>query len=210
MGAFVLGVDPANEGGAALRDPSGRRAVTAWSWERHEPAKGISVWELWRDDQQPRDMPSLHSIGAEIARTCEALGAPWHLCAERLFARPGLALHGVVSLAEATGELLGPLREGAATVTRVLASQWRPMVLGCDAYEASGVAERILWRRLAEYRPPLLLGLEGWLEVEQRVEKGKAVTHPRWPHVLEAGAIAKFGWLQQQGPAQMALVGGRR
>lgn len=206
LSAPVLGVDPGHEGAAVLLAADGRRALTALSWRRLE-RKGGAVYEVSRLAVADDVLPSLHAVGvAIVARAREVLQyepAPsssdprlYRLAVEGLFARPGLELHGVVSLAEATGELLGALRGLALETLRPKASTWRPAVLGLPANGASVDAELAAWRALAVGRPPLLEGLDVWLARTTITHRSVRREHPAWPHVVEAACIARWGWAQ--------------
>lgn len=204
--APVLGVDPGHTGAAVLLAADGRRALLARAWTRRE-RKGSDVYEIYRCTESERVVPSLHAVGALIVT--DALRAleyvptlhldnpcAYRLAVEGLFARPGLELHGVVSLAEATGELMGPLRGLALETLRPKASTWRPAVLGLPANGPSVDAELAAWRALACGRPPLVEGLDVWLARTTITHRSVRREHPAWPHVVEAACIARWGWTQ--------------
>lgn len=201
----TLGVDPGLDGGAVLLGPDGRRVIDVWAWQQIGESK--TRWNYWRGELGPWELPSLFEIGADIARICEGTGHPWQVYGEGLFAWQG-RLEVVVPLAEATGELLGPLRVSAAQVVRPLARDWRPVVLGGHAYQSSDLAEENAWHRCAVGRPRLVEGLERgpWLERKTVKRKGHEIEVPAWPHVLEAACLARFGWLEAQGPLRPALL----
>ena len=65
---------------------------------------------------------------------------------------------------------------------RVVASAWRPLILGLPASVSSDVAEQTAIRVLSGRRP-LISGL------------GELAKNP---HVAEAAMIARFGWVKQR------------
>ena len=168
----ILGIDPgASAGGAVLLDASGELALAHLSWRRRQRDKR-QVWEVRSSGMWHRDVivPDLHRVGLMIA-TLVPMSA--RLVVEDLFGR-GSTLK---ILAEACGEVKGPLRRiQVGPELRVLASVWRPLVLGCSSRTRADAAEAlaVAWARST------IKGLE-------RVDNG---------HVAEAAAIARWGWLQ--------------
>lgn len=126
MSDAMLGVDPGLTGGAVL--VRGSRApvevLGAWYWRPSVAGWRVTDWAglEWQS-------PALHDVAVMIAGACDALTDGWRSCVEGLFVPRQRGPHGVLALAEATGELLGPLR-GLECVARPLASEWRPRVLG--------------------------------------------------------------------------------
>lgn len=192
MTAPALGIDPGREGGSGLLDSDGRTALATWSWS--PSGEGYLVWR-WRADA-PRTSPSLWrarlcGVGALIAADVrEVLGeAPeLVLCAEGLFVHPK-RVHGVIELAEATGELLGPIRELTdAEPLRPRAAVWRPEILGIapntPADRAEAVAVHAVRLGLVRGLPELVDG-----------------------HVAEGLCMARWGWVQARQGAQLELVG---
>lgn len=199
MNAHFLGIDPGAEDGAAvLLEPDGRTVAELWAWHRLTRTYRVHIQLPGTLGVSVTEVPSLHAIASRrIGPAVESL--PYHLVVEELFVWTGHDC-GFDTLAEATGEIYGPLRDGALTFQRVLARKWRAAVLQRGWGRTSAEAERAAWQVCAHG----MTGLEGWL---QRNGDG----HPRWAHVLEAACLARWGWVQQQGPAQMALVAaGRR
>lgn len=209
MGELVslctLGLDPGLDGGAVLLGPDGRTTLHVWAWEQIGQSK--SHWSLWRDDEAALELSSLHEVGSLIATACRRKDLPWQVYGEGLFAWVG-RLEVVVELAQAAGELIGPLRPWAARVERPLARDWRKVVLGGSAYQSSDLAEERAWQRCAVGRPRLVEGLDRgpWLDRKKVKRKGHEIEVPAWPHVLEAACMARYGWLATQGPVQPALL----
>lgn len=206
--AYTLGIDPGQTGAAVLLDPGGRRAVAVWSWT-HRPRKGGDRFEVHQQLPEPfglrqLELLSLFEVSYGLIRAAlQPLGAPdlpYHLVCEGLFVWPGHDC-GFDTLAEATGEVLGPLRDAALSLDRPLARRWRSVVLPRGWGRTSEEAERAA---LTVCRGAIG-GLEGWLETEQ---DGDGRVRPRWPHVVEAGCLARFGHVTRA-PAQMALAMGR-
>lgn len=194
----VLGVDPGATGGAVLLDRTGTRALAAWRWR---PSRSRKTSDLYlqtvvggqllegtsRADGIER-VSGQHEVGQALARV--ALLEPYLLCLEGLFVpRPRQGqptgkhlgqVRSVLTLAESTGELAGPLRQGATKVLRPTAAQWRHAVLGLHTRTSSDHAEEVALRAMRG-RPPLVADL------------GELVGDP---HVAEAACIARWGWLQ--------------
>lgn len=157
----VLGLDPGLDGGAALR-VSGV-VVGTWAWTR--VARGVRL----RGPSGEVTLPSLHAVGEAIAAE---VGSVDRLVAEGLYysTRPGgrrIPVEDVLRLAEAAGEVLGPLRAIAPVVLRPLQAEWSS-VLGTTGLRED-VAERAAMERAR---------IEGWL--------------PRWT-AKEQGAVAEAG-----------------
>lgn len=156
----ILGVDPGLDGACALRDGTEIEWVAAWT----RVAAGI---RLRTSGDRETVFGSIHALSRYVGTWV----APVDLVVvEGLFAPPRWSKRcsgdDFRKLAEATGEMVGPLR-GPAAVLRPTAKEWRD-VIGCsNADEAT--AERIaidVARR------------EGWL--------------PRWT-AKEQGAVAEAG-----------------
>lgn len=194
---LTMAIDPGHDGAAVLLDGSGRRAVGAWGWHRREPAAGIFVWDVvpfglyhpgW-----DRPMPSLHAIGVVLADACLELAAPFHLVVEGLFVPKDREPEGALTLAEEAALVYGPLFDGAATLSRPLASTWRASVLrprwGRSSKEAEAAAR------------------QGCIERGIAPSLGSLLDNP---HVCEAAMMAVWGHADRRSPAQQALAMGRR
>ena len=205
MSSPVLGVDGAHDGGAVLLDEAGRRGE-AWGWKRRERKSGtIYVLRMSYRCQGERavDLASLHEVSLEIVRrlppSCgivvEDLFVP-HPSQEDLETREALArylgrVRSTQTLAEAVGEIVGPLRSHArGEIARVEASAWRKVVLGSGSLSSSR-SEELAIERLTRVRPPLVDGL-GVLAQD--------------PHVAEAACISRWGWLLSN-PSQQRMLG---
>lgn len=200
----VLGIDPGKvEGGAVLLASDGKTALAAWHWiERRRKAGNVYVVrEQWGDDFDSCDVSTLHHIGEGLRRITTSESGAFDLVVEALFVPrlPGSALAGRMSraevqtfmgkarrvhaLAEAAALVYGPcLAYASGPPLRVLASAWRPLILGLPASVSSDVAEQTAIRVLSGRRP-LISGL------------GELASNP---HVAEAAMIARFGWVKQR------------
>lgn len=197
----ILGVDPGADGGAVLLDPTGRRAVVAWSW-RQRKRRGAVVYVLevvegGASAAAPTPRDTVHGVARTLQRAAKA--QPYALSLEGLFVpRPpnglvcrrgekrteaflGRSRH-VITLAETTGQLLGPLASHAEAVWRPTAAVWRTDILGLPRNISSDAAERVAVAAM-EGLIPMVADL-GELSCD--------------PHVAEAAAIARWGWVQQQ------------
>lgn len=132
----AVGLDPGrHSGGAALLVGEVVERWWAWTWltarggryrVRTGDAGGLAEAEV----------PSLHVLAQGIARS-----GPWDvLVVEGLYTprrrKRAVNPQSIVPLAEAAGEVLGPLRQGAGRIERPLASVWRRDVLGLAAADA--------------------------------------------------------------------------
>lgn len=157
----VLGVDPGLDGGLCLRD--GDEVVWCGAWTRVVGAIRLRS----SSDATERRFGSLCVLGAYVASWVRPVDI---VVVEGLFAPPRWSKRAsgadFAKLAEATGEILGPLRE-LGPVVRPLAREWRDSIGAAklDADRAEDVAIGIARRG-------------GWL--------------PRWA-VAEQGAVAEAG-----------------
>ena len=207
MSAPVLGVDPGHSGAAVLL--VGSRVAAALAWRRLERKSG-DVYATTSLDGDEQAEPSIHGValrilselaGARVATRAERiaydLSAPWyHLVVEGLFAWKS-QLHGIVELAQDTGEVMGPLRSAAISVERPQAVTWRAAVLPRGWGKTSEEAERAALTVCRTLHPSLGVFLEATPD-----EKGRLV--PTWPHVCEATCMARWGLAQQR----LARAGG--
>lgn len=197
MTAYVLGVDPGHGAGAAvLLAPDGRSVEGVWAWaylDRKVPVYDVREHRPEMAAPTRYEAASLHRL-ASAAIAPVARDVPHHLVVEGLFVWEGHDC-GFDTLAEATGEIMGPLRDDALSLERPLARSWRPVVLprgwGRTSAEAERAAHTVCRATMA--------GLEPWLGVD---DDGQ----PLWPHVCEAALMARWGWVQARGAAQQALV----
>lgn len=139
----ILAVDPGQSGGAVLYLDG---AVLAWwAWTRL-PRKGERVVRVRASSAKATEHRHLCLVGERIAfaarsvagapapATADWLGAAslaaYHLVVEGLFvprANGKVSVQGQLALAEACGELVGPLRYFAAgPESRPQAREWRP------------------------------------------------------------------------------------
>lgn len=167
MSIVHLGIDPGHDGAAVILDEAGRRCLAVWSWHRLR-RKGRDVYATWSTDEGNTTEKSLGEIGMWIA---SGMAGHHTLTVEGLYGR-------AIALAEACGEVMGPLVASALNDVREgryrpRAQVWRKAVLGSAPSKA---AAKELARRLA---PRLIEGIpDDLLEVE---------------HVVEAACIARYG-----------------
>ena len=116
----VLGIDPGNEGGAALVVDG---VLTDWCCWRARKGGGFSVW---RANQPTARAPHFAGIVSEHLRWM----VPGLVAVERLHLQRGRS--GILVLAEGTGELIGALRYYSPTVEIVRPSpdQWARSIGG--------------------------------------------------------------------------------
>lgn len=192
----VLGVDPGHDGAAVLLSGTAARHLASISWKRLE-RKGPDVYRITYDDGEEQEVDRLHHVGLAMLERAGQLTAVvgsggWQLVVEGLFARPGVALHGVCSLAEAAGEIMGVLAQlspQGREIWRPKASTWRSEVLLKGWGKTSEEAELAA---LTATNGLLLPSL--WREIKFNARR---LPQPVWPHVLEAACIARWGWNQQ-------------
>lgn len=193
----VLGVDPGHDGAAVLLSGTAARHLASISWKRLE-RKGGDVYRVTFDDGgEDQEVERLHHVGLAMLERCgqhtAIVGAGgYQLVVEGLFAKPGVALHGICSLAEATGEIMGVLAQLSAPgreIWRPKASTWRSEVLPKGWGRTSEEAERAA---LTATNGLLLPSM--WRETKTNSQR---LPVPVWPHVLEAACLARWGWNQQ-------------
>jgi hypothetical protein len=116
----VLGIDPGNEGGAALVVDG---VLTDWCCWRARKGAGFAVW---RSNGEKTQAPHFAAIVSEHLRWL----VPAVVAVERLHLQRGRS--GILTLAEGTGELIGALRYYSPTVQIVRPSpdQWARLVGG--------------------------------------------------------------------------------
>lgn len=141
---MILGIDPGLEGGAVLVEPGTAPLVVrgAWHWRPHRGAyvlRGVTPQDGVR-------LASLHDVGVAIARDCADVAPDgWRVLLEGLFLHDTSRAARILTLAEAAGEVLGPLRS-RGVIERPNAARWRGKVLrlkgGTDADVAEAYAVR--------------------------------------------------------------------
>jgi hypothetical protein len=197
----VLGVDPGStSGGAALLSPCGARLTgwLAWTWlkagggrYRLTGAGGAGAARL----PGHHEVPHLHAVGALLAE----LG-PYRLVLEGLFLAHGSSVaakgkrKSLLPLAEAAGEILGPLRTRAVgpPLRPNAQREWRPRVLGLphDAGDKEAEERAVTWaRRNLEWVAPL---------------PRHGLSYAEEGAVCEAACMAVLGWREAQEPARAA------
>lgn len=204
MTAPVIGIDPGYHDGAAVALDGRGRLLAALSWHRLERAGG-AVYRTTRLGGDEEEDDSLYEVGHRFRGEIIAvlgkrpdiapalaydLSAPWYrLVVEGLFAW-AKQLNGLVELAEATGEVMGPLRNGAiGEVPRPKAATWRASVLPKRWGRSSEEAERAALLVCRTLYPSLGAFLNATPDGDGRLV-------PTWPHVCEAACIARWGWAQ--------------
>ena len=197
----TLAIDPGLDGGAVLLSEDGQTAIAAYGWRKADA--GFTLRNANGLRMRAKD---LHDV-AEIIST-DTHGA-YLLVVEGLFVpraprpRPGQhwttrdrykaeqrysgRLAHLLTLAEVTGQLQGPLMGAAHRVERPLASTWRPDVLELPPNASSVASEqRAIWAMNVR-KPALVKGLDALAKD---------------PHVCEAACMAVYGHrLQAKGAA---------
>ena len=205
----VLGIDPGHDGGAVLLASDGCRSLAAWSWQRRKRKSG-DVYLLTPTSGREWEVGSLHYLASHISGACstaidyEAARVSdreeiYDLAVEGLFVWPGRT-GGIIELAEAVGEIIGPLRPRALSLSRCAPSEWRSAILPRGWGRSSDEAERAARQVAAS----TVRGLGPFVEYEIDGD-GREV--PIWPHVCEAVCIARWGWVTARGAAQQSMVG---
>ncbi len=117
-GATSVGVDPGlTNGGAvalAMSKKAPHKVLGAWAWCRRERVAG-TVWVVTTHTGEVSEVSSLHDVGAMVA---EAVQGPYTLTLEGLYLDAMKKASRIMSLAEAAGEVVGPLRAGSAGEVR--------------------------------------------------------------------------------------------
>lgn len=162
----VQGIDP-GQTGALVELVDGKRACRAIYWR---PRKGGDyLVDTIDQDGVSKKQPvrCLHSA-AYHARSMSREEA----------AKFSGRCKSVIPLAEARGEVSGPLKASAIYIVEPLASAWRPAVLNLPANASSEVSIATI-RALMRGRRPMFTGLGHLADV---------------PHVLEACCIARYAY----------------
>lgn len=211
----MLGVDGGHDGAAVLLASGSISVLAALSWQRLARKSGdVYLCTSLSGDEQTE--PSIHGVAQRIL--CELAGvrrrpgppcgggldlsAPWYrLAVEGLFVWPGRT-GGIIELAEAVGELIGPLRYGALTVSRAAPSEWRSAVLPKRWGRSSVEAERAALIVCRALQPELGAFLDATPDAEGRLV-------PTWPHVVEAACIARWGLATARTADQQDLIAQR-
>jgi hypothetical protein len=166
----VLGVDPGREGAAVLVAPgvAPLRALGAWWWR---PVRG--GYEVASLGGAFGRVEALHDVGLAVAAKVRQLAPDgWRVVLEGLYVASLDRAPSVLTLAEAAGEVLGPLR-GVGPVLRPVAAAWRAKVLRLGRVGAARAEAYAI-----EAVPGIVAGLG---------ELGRV------GHVAEAGCMAYYG-----------------
>lgn len=137
---LLLGVDPGACGAAALVEWPSRRLVRWWVWTTLERRGGEAVRLTTHPAfLYPLDVRGMPGVAGEILDDLAGLEGPGLvLSVEGLFSCGQLC----IPLAEATGELIGPLRSlTTQPIRRPLSREWRPRILGIPATTKKEPAE---------------------------------------------------------------------
>jgi len=169
----ILSIDPGKSGAACLMHRG--KVAGAWAWRPYALKKNTRQWYITDVHGEEMIACSLHEVGDLIACWAFDLGFnDWTLVVEGLFCR---GVKSAMTLAESTALVYGPMTVYASnerSPVRVLASTWRPAVLGCAGGASSDEAERLAMALCAARWPEL----------------GELLANP---HCCEAVAI---GWWQ--------------
>ena len=185
----VLGVDPGSKAaGVVLLAPDGRQILGAWSLVHRKRKR--PVWAMRAsspDGLYETERRTLHECAWLIWQFAARRGF-YHLAIEGLFVPRKVRTsrgkviptdpQSVLPLAEAAGELRGPLSISprVGTILRPPASEWRPGVLGIPPRTGADQAEQIA----VGYAATAFDGLAPFLD------------RPHGGHVAEAAWIALY------------------
>lgn len=203
---IVLAIDPGLEGGAVLLPARGRQALAAWHWQR--VARGFRVTTRARELTAEATVQTLHHVSHRLWGEVKQARRPFALVVEGLYQPPPpagqptaeeLKAYGgqcvrVMTLAEATAKLYGPLEPRAERLYRPRAAQWRPPVLRCSPATPGTEAKRFA----VEMMTALLPAIEGLGELAHV------------SHVAEAGCMALWGAAELRHDNAPQGVGGVR
>lgn len=104
-------------------DVAPHRVVTAWLWSRQDAGHYVATSPSGGRCPVPR----LHDVGEMIATL--AADTPWDaVCMEALYVASTKTAPSILRLAEAAGEILGPVARACAVI-RVPSATWRGKVL---------------------------------------------------------------------------------
>ncbi len=190
----TLAIDPGATGGAVYLDADGRTVLGAWHWVRRKRKAG-TVYVL-RSVVVGHELPVVgyEHLGSVGLAMFDATAGTWPvlLVCEGLFLpRPPAGAtkavmdrhmgqcRSVLTLAESAALVYGPNLTNASELLRPTAATWRPAVLGLPANASSDLAERMA----IQLAGATMTGLG---------ELGSD------PHVAEAAAMARWGWVQQR------------
>ena len=165
-----VGVDPGVSGGAVCLEDDGRSVVWAVGWRKLRRRSG-AVWAVSWTIAPAHLFLSLGEVAAAVCGLADGAG-DYRLAVEGLFGRgPSL-----VTLAEASGRILGALEGGASGETwRPRSRDWRKRVLGISEAKLGAAGSE---RAAVALAPAMFEGL------------GELVTDG---HVVEAACIALDG-----------------
>jgi len=187
----TLAIDPGATGGAVYLDADGRTVLGAWHWVRRKRKAG-TVYVL-RSVVVGHELPvvgyeHLGSVGLAmfdatagtwpVLLVCEGLFIPRRKRGEQEAKYTG-RVRSTLELAESAALVYGPNLTNASELLRPTAAVWRPAVLGLPANASSDLAERMA----IQLAGATMTGLG---------ELGSD------PHVAEAAAMARWGWVQQR------------
>ena len=143
-GLASVGVDPGRTNGAVVclspRPAAPHVVLGGWAWTLRSVKQG-DVWRLTDTLGRVSDHGSLHGVGEAIV---SRLGVDvYTLTLEGLYVDALKKASRIITLAEAAGEVVGPLRRGCVgPVRRPLASVWRGKVLRLGRASAAVCAAR--------------------------------------------------------------------
>lgn len=185
---LTLGIDPGSRDGAAVvLSSDGRRMMdwVAW-WTLRRKSGRVVVVDGFARPRQVSACPL--AVPRELRRMADAHGA-MHVVVEELMMISGgrMQPRTLVPLAEAAGQAIGAVAARAVSMRRVLATEWRPTVLGLPRrYDARRAEEA------AMDRVPRVVESGHWEDIAQL---------PRRAHgaVCEAACIARWGVVTCEG-----------
>jgi hypothetical protein len=185
-GVSCLGCDPGSINGACvLLNADGRTVEAWWVWQKLTRKGEASVYRV-RSIHDDWHRGHIWQVGEIVGVNIRPLS--YQLVVEGLFVpkRDGkLKIQTVLTLAEATGELMGGLRySGTLPVLRPPARTWRPEAAGIPARTQKAEAEaKAIVRADHLFKWP-----------ESATELTKAERGAR----AEAAFLARWGWAQRR------------
>ena len=178
----TLGIDPGSlDGGAAVLTPDGRMIdwLAWWTLRRKSgPVMMVAgfccLQRPWRFERALASLAQQHG--------------PMHVVCEDLMRISGRKMNPstVITLAEAAGAAIGAVSQQTTTLRRVLATDWRPIVLSLPKrYDAKRAEE------MAIDQAPRIIESAHWDDIAGLPKRARGA-------VAEAACIARWGHVTRQ------------